>query len=65
MPPLTSSSSIQQYVGCLLIQMIDHSSPPFVQLGYVAEADVSSVQPKVVQSLDVEVALSRQFRRLS
>jgi len=64
MSPLTCSSSIQQYVSHLLIQMIDHGSPPSVKLGYAAEAKISPVQPQVVQSLKVEVALSRQFRKL-
>lgn len=64
LPPLTSSSSVQQYVGYLHQQMMDHGSRSFVKLGYAAEADVSPVQPQVVQSLDVEVALSRQFRRV-
>jgi hypothetical protein len=64
MTPLTSSSSVQQYVGYLHQQMMDHSSP-LIELGYASEAEVSPVQPQVVQSLKVEVALSRQFRRMS
>jgi hypothetical protein len=64
MLPLTSSSSIQQYVSHLHQQMMDHSSPP-VELGYASEAEVPPAQSQVVQSLKVEVTLSRQFRRLS
>lgn len=64
MSPLTSSSSIQQYVGHLHQQMMDHGSP-LGELGYAAKANVFPVQPQVVLSLDVEVTLSRQFRRLS
>ncbi|MBD1846910.1 hypothetical protein H6F89_26585 [Cyanobacteria bacterium FACHB-63] len=64
MLPLTSSSSIQQYVGHLHQQMMDRSSPP-VGSGYASEAEVSPAQSQIVQSLKVEVTLSRQFRGLS
>ncbi len=64
LPPLKSSSSIQQYVSHLHQQMMDHNSPPFVKLGYAAE-EVSPGQPQAVQFLEVEVAFSRQFRRVS
>lgn len=65
MSPLTSSSSVQQYVSHLHQQMMDHNSPPFVKLDYAAEAEAALVEPQVVPSLAVEVALSRQFRRVS
>jgi hypothetical protein len=64
MTPLTSSSSIQQYVIYLHQQMMDRGSLP-VELGYAAEAEVSPGQPQVDQPLRVEIALSRQFRRVS
>lgn len=65
MTPLITSSSIQQYVDYLHQQMMDHGSLPVKKLGYATETEVSPAQSQIVQSLRVEVALSRQFKRLS
>lgn len=64
MQSLNSTPSIQQYVSDVQQQMTDSQTASSVELSNAAETEISSMQLQVIQALKLEVALSRQFRRV-
>jgi hypothetical protein len=60
----SSTHSVQQYVSYLHQQMTDPRIVSSLQWGNTAGTEVSSIQFQAVQSLRLEVTLSRQFGRL-